>query len=427
MPEFDIDRALSGDATRIDWMNEACHVRGEGRYRHRDLTEDETGWDLPNASFGDYSGGTVERANSRSFKELFGDAIELEQGGHSSVTTWISTTSIQDMSDEKFEELKKVIESLDNYPVIDDLTLSEVELELENEAWEGWIEADFLKELHSWFSEEMDAHVEAYPQHEGIAELLDEHVYEIFRLTSPEYEHEQGGNVHVNIERLVHDLEWSAVLELLFPEDPRQLKFDLRTEGLVDKLLETDGPHSYSSTQINLPEELAEPLLAWSKTNIAEEDLFVDKDGGLGRETELHVTCKYGLTAAEPSEELLAILAATEPFEIKLGTVSLFTTNEDYDVVKLTVDSPGLRELNRQVVAACPNEDKYPTYQPHCTLAYVKKGRGAQFEGASPWESKGKMGQVPEDAGVFTADALVFSPSTDTDKLTLPLGEAGRA
>ena len=423
MPDFDLDRALSGEDTwqpRFDWLDANCESRET--YRSRAAGYDRDGWNIKQAAYSDYGGSSVDKANIRSLQQMFGEAIRVDHGAYSSEQAWVTEAGVMAMDEETWESLKDTLEGLEDYPVIDDCTLSEVEAEIEDEAWDSWLKADFDKELRKYFSDEIEEHLAAHPKHDDFEERLDEHLWEIFRLSEPEYIHETGCNVHVNLERCLRALDFSGIVALLYPEDPRQLHLPLRTESLVDTLLETDGPHSYSSTQINLPEELAEQLLAWSKANIAEEDLFVDEDGGLGRETEMHVTVKYGLTEEEPSEALLDILSATKPFEIRLGRVSLFTTNEDFDVVKLTVDSPGLRELNRQVAAACPNEDKYPTYQPHCTLAYVKKGRGVQFEGASPWEVKGKMGREPEDAGVFTADTLIFSPSTDTGKLSLPLG-----
>lgn len=432
MPDFDIDSAFDRSdiwQPRVDWMNAQCDEREDRVYGYRESDDHvpEVGWLLPCASFSDYGGGTCERANVRSFKAMFGDAVQVDKGGYDSHIAWVSLEAVKDMEEEKWDELKDVIQKLkEDYPIIDEDMESEVRMELEDEAWDAWIKDDFLKELKRWFSDEMDEHVLANPQHEDIDERLAEHDFEIFRLTDPEYNHEEGGNVHVNIDRLVHNLDWSAVLGLLYPEDERQLKLNLRAESLVTALLETDGPHSYSSTQIDLPEELAAHVLKWSKAAVAEEDLFVDEDGGLGRETEMHVTVKYGLLAEEPSPELLAILAATEPFEIRLGRISLFTTNEDYDVVKLTVDSPGLRELNRQVSDACPNEDKFPSYNPHCTVAYVKKGRGAQFEGTSPWDNPVQMGEGDPEDGVFTADALTFSPSTDSGKQHLPFGEVAR-
>ena len=292
MAEFDLDRALSGEETgqpRLDWMAEACDEYPDPhqyRYRREDPDEDpneETGWELPYAAFSDYSGSTCEMANVRSFKEMFKDAIKIECGAYSSQRAWVSKAAIMAMTEETWESLKETIEDLEGYPVIDDSVVSEVEQELEEAAWDDWLKDDFKKELLNRFSEEIEAYLEANPRYgdfDDFGEMLDAHLFELFRATEPEYQHETGGNVHVSLNHCFRRTAFSDVLDVLSPEDPRQLKLDLQTEGLVDKLLETDGPHSYSSTQINLPEELAQELLAWSKANISEEDLFVDEDGG---------------------------------------------------------------------------------------------------------------------------------------------------
>src|SRR6266550_2596729 len=133
---------------------------------------------------------------------------------------------------------------------------------------------------------------------------------------------------------------------------------------LVAALLEG---HDYSSTQIDLPEPLADFLIKWSQTNIADKDLHHDKDGRLGRETEMHVTCKFGLLDRHPSEALLEIIDGTAPFTIRLGRVSFFES-DDYDVVKLDVESDGLMTLNKAISAQCEHEDTRKNYIPHCTL-----------------------------------------------------------
>ena len=390
---------------RIDWHYPA-------RYRREEREEILCGWDLPHAAFSDYGGSTCERANVRSFKELLGDDMEVERGGHFSETAWVSVEAVLEMEDEKFELLKDAIIGLERYPVLDDMMLSEVERELEDEAWDGWIKDDFLKALRKEFEEEIEAYAEANPKRADLDDLLDEHAWEIFCETEPEYEHEEGGDVYVNLDRCVGRLTLAGILAILYPEDPRQLKFNFRAESLVDSLLEAQSSYSYSSTQIDLPEAVERRVQAWGRENVAEEDLFVDEKGELGRELQAHVTVKYGLLEEMPSPELKRVLETTDPFEIQLGRVTVFTDNEDYDVVKLEVESPGLRELNRQVSEACLNEDKFPVYTPHCTIAYVRKGRGAQFEGASPWEAPAKMGSPDWSAGRFEADGLVFSSKT---------------
>jgi 2'-5' RNA ligase len=185
---------------------------------------------------------------------------------------------------------------------------------------------------------------------------------------------------------------------------------------LVYALLE--GSYSYSSTQINAPDNIADLLIKWGRINIPDKNLYYEDDGGCGREDNIHVTCLYGLLAKKPPAELIKIVEKTPPFTIKLGKVSLFE-NEKNDVVKLEVESEGLVKLHEQIRSACDNECKHPKFTPHVTIAYVKCGTGADLVGKDPFEAAEEVD--PE----FEAQELVFSSKGDDDdakrlKVSLP-------
>lgn len=148
-----------------------------------------------------------------------------------------------------------------------------------------------------------------------------------------------------------------------------------RENRRVSESLLLEDHYKNSTTQINIPENIAGHMLEWGKLNIPEEDLYFDEKGGCGREKEPHITVKYGVPMATPSEELRAIVHSFRPFSVQLGGVSLFE-NELFDVVKLDVISDQLHEMNRQISEAFPVESKFKDYIPHATIAYVKKGRG---------------------------------------------------
>ena len=50
-------------------------------------------------------------------------------------------------------------------------------------------------------------------------------------------------------------------------------------------------------------------------------------------------------------------------------------------MVKLEVESPWLRALHTRLRGSIPNIETHPTYSPHCTIAYVKKGSCDDLEG----------------------------------------------
>lgn len=170
---------------------------------------------------------------------------------------------------------------------------------------------------------------------------------------------------------------------------------------LVQSLLE--GSFDYATTDIKLPDEVADFIIEWGRLNIPNDALAED-----GRERYIHVTVKYGLTDHELPPELKEIAKTTQPFSIFMGVVSLFTTNPKYDVVKIAVESPSLRRLNQRV-SELPNEDQYPEYLPHCTIAYVAKGTCDHLEGDDPFEAEG----VPRE---FTASGMRFrGPGNEQD------------
>lgn len=138
----------------------------------------------------------------------------------------------------------------------------------------------------------------------------------------------------------------------------------------VTKLSLSQCPHEHCTTQINLPENIAKQVIEMSM-KIADEDLAED-----GREDEPHVTVLYGLQSLDGVEKAISGFGKVA---ITLGETSIFE-NDEYDVVKIDVDSEQLHRLNG-VVAKLPNENKYDEYEPHVTLAYVKKGAGEKYVG----------------------------------------------
>lgn len=162
-------------------------------------------------------------------------------------------------------------------------------------------------------------------------------------------------------------------------------------KGLVPKGLtkEASAPGSkdfdFSSVQVALPKELSDQMLAWSSQHIPEEILCVEEGG---KETYPHVTVLYGIHSplAKESQELLKL---EKPFKLKLGKVSLFTPEDkDYEVVKVEVLAPELHTLNTKLRDNLESTVTFPKYVPHATLAYVKKGQGAKFDGNKEFEGQ---------------------------------------
>jgi len=91
----------------------------------------------------DYSNGRiVQESNQKVFLEEFAEfpGVHETYGGHNSFGIAVQ---IKHLTDEMFEMFK----ALEDYSVLDESLMSEMELEQQGEAWKSWVESDFKKEL----------------------------------------------------------------------------------------------------------------------------------------------------------------------------------------------------------------------------------------------------------------------------------------
>jgi len=148
-------------------------------------------------------------------------------------------------------------------------------------------------------------------------------------------------------------------------------------------LASTGNGYDYSSVQLDLPEDISKKLIAWGKDNIPDEDLFESsgKDTSkYGREDRPHVTVKFGLTTSDP-DDVKKLLEGFGSVKVSFGKTSIFKESPEYDVVYVAIHSADIRELNEILSDNLENEDEHPEYRPHATVAYVRKGKGAQYAG----------------------------------------------
>jgi 2'-5' RNA ligase len=93
-----------------------------------------------------------------------------------------------------------------------------------------------------------------------------------------------------------------------------------------------------------------------------------------------HVTILYGFDPEVTLDEVKALLMPLEEINVEFKSIGHFG-NENFDVVNFVCESEQLRQM-RTVVETLPNEQTYPDYNIHATIAYVKPGEGAKHEGA---------------------------------------------
>ena len=136
-----------------------------------------------------------------------------------------------------------------------------------------------------------------------------------------------------------------------------------------------EAKHKFASTQLQFPPEISGRVAAFGR-NIPDWTLAED---GRQPEGDIHVTVKYGLHAADP-EKMKEVLRPYGPVRVRLGLVTCFES-EKHDVVKIDLEGKELHDLNALVKSMFPCTDTYPTYHPHCTIAYVKPHEGRKWKG----------------------------------------------
>jgi 2'-5' RNA ligase len=180
------------------------------------------------------------------------------------------------------------------------------------------------------------------------------------------------------------------------------------SKPVTTKTANSEGVYNHSTTQIDLPDDLRDEVIKWGKEKIADKDLVQDEKNSMGREDEIHATVLYGLKDETP-ESFKKVVEAVAPFEARLGLVTLFKDNKEHDVVKIDIEAPELHRLHYEIAEAAPCENSFPTYVPHVTIAYVRKGAGDKVLGSDVFRGR-----------TFKVDSLTFKDS-EKKKMKIPL------
>jgi 2'-5' RNA ligase len=167
-----------------------------------------------------------------------------------------------------------------------------------------------------------------------------------------------------------------------------------------------------SSIQVDAPSDIADMVIEFGKKYAADAVIFTAADGSKGREDEIHTTILYGLTD-EPEEiipKLKELLKGVTSFKIKLGKVSRFTSDPNYDVLKIDLISDGLTSLNQLIKDNFDYVSDFDTFRPHITIAYLRKGFLVDLSGHTNFVGTS-----------FTVHAVTFSGKAKSGKTVIHL------
>lgn len=127
-----------------------------------------------------------------------------------------------------------------------------------------------------------------------------------------------------------------------------------------------------SCVSISLPEELKSKIKNWAKENIKDEDLFYI-DSERGREPHIHCTVRYDMYTKD-ADEVTEFLKEQAPVSMRLGPISKFRENDEFDNLKIEAYGPDLQDFCHEIGQRFESKDTGRKYLPHVTLAYVRKG-----------------------------------------------------
>lgn len=158
-------------------------------------------------------------------------------------------------------------------------------------------------------------------------------------------------------------------------------------------------------------------------SQIAPEDLYESEEERYGLENEPHVTILYGFdlesTTPDAIREAIEELEVEPITDLEIVEVGKFE-NEEYDVLKLTVESATLRQLNTYFRENFKYENDYPDYKPHMTIAYLQPGAADKymdldysvlFEADEEEADEGGLGSKSIDS-----DHLVYSGDPEAEE-----------
>ena len=170
--------------------------------------------------------------------------------------------------------------------------------------------------------------------------------------------------------------------------------------------------YSYGCIMANLPKDVAARTMAYANL-IPDDEIYDNGDEEHGREEMPHVTVKYGLHTDDGKEVKDKLSEQDEAFAT-LGEITAFDNEgTDYVVLKIDVSSDCLTRLNDFVSNNFDVTDSFPGYNPHVTLAYLKR------KPDNPHYYRKYFGRL-FDGTEINFKELLFSSADDKDT-TIPL------
>ena len=150
---------------------------------------------------------------------------------------------------------------------------------------------------------------------------------------------------------------------------------------------EIEAGHGGAIAMLLVPEDIAQEITEWGKSQINDDEIY--GQDGKGRDGSPHVTLQNGMMV-EDTNELERLFSDLPGMQAELGPIGVFRNDKkDYDVVHITVKCDDLHAVNAMTSDLLEvNNPQGHEFNPHITLAYVKKGAGKRFDGLQDFVGK---------------------------------------
>ena len=112
---------------------------------------------------------------------------------------------------------------------------------------------------------------------------------------------------------------------------------------------------------------------------IPSRELYTEEDNeDYGLEKQSHVTLVPCLDNDIDIDKMKSYLKPINEYDIVLTDISKFEC-EKFDVLKCAVKSKALKDTNKEIVDKFETHSEYKDYNPHMTIAYMKKGMADKY------------------------------------------------
>lgn len=174
--------------------------------------------------------------------------------------------------------------------------------------------------------------------------------------------------------------------------------------------------YDYSCLMAEIPDDMAQEIIAIADS-IPDEYIYEPDNEEKGRTKHCHITVKFGIHTTNLAD-VERVVAGSPLLSATLGRITAFN-NEDFVVLKVSVQSEDLTKLNGRIRQELECTDTFPDYKPHITVAYLKKDERNPYY-YQEFCSNDFLGRE------IQIDRLTFSTPKGTKDRILLGGEVGR-